>query len=317
MLKNGGRATISEMIQSCENALDIHPIGKRTIEADIYAMRYDDRLGFEAPIEYDRTLRAYKYSDPDYSIDRFPINEEEVQTLRFAATILRQFRHIGYLENFEGTVQKLITAINEGNLGGEEADLLFIQLEEAPLVKGTEFISQLIHHIEEKEVLKIKYRKFDSDTIAEYIVHPYLIKEYRNRWYLVGFDDADEKFKIFGLERMVSMERAFLKEYRKKIVDFDRFFGNSIGITRYDQKPKEIIVAFSDRQARYLATQPLHKTQTLLRKEDGRYIFQFTIVPTHEFTAALLGWGSEVEVLEPEAYRKEVAAKIKEMAGLY
>src|SRR6056297_2613099 len=88
MLKNGGRANISEMIHACEEALDIHPIGKRTIEADIYAMRYDDRLGFEAPIEYNRTLRVYHYSDPDYSIDRFPINEEEIQTLRFAATIL-------------------------------------------------------------------------------------------------------------------------------------------------------------------------------------------------------------------------------------
>ena len=116
LLVNGGRANLSQMISACEEALDIKPIAKRTIEGDIYAMRKDPRLEFEAPIKYIRAYRAYVYTDPDYTIDRFPINSEEVQTLRFAATILKQFQHIEYLAQFEGTVQKIVDAIGKGDL---------------------------------------------------------------------------------------------------------------------------------------------------------------------------------------------------------
>ena len=116
LLVNGGQATLKEMKQACENALDISPISKRAIEGDIHAMRKDARLDFAAPIEYDHSYRAYLYSDPDYSIDRLLINGDEVQTLRFAATILKQYRQIEYLKQFEVSVQKIVDAIDKGGL---------------------------------------------------------------------------------------------------------------------------------------------------------------------------------------------------------
>lgn len=116
LLVNGGRATLKEMIRACEDALDISPISKRSIEGDIHAMRKDARLDFAAPIEYDHTYRAYLYSDPDYSIDRLLINGDEVQTLRFAATILKQYRQIECLKQFEVSVQKIVDVIDKGGL---------------------------------------------------------------------------------------------------------------------------------------------------------------------------------------------------------
>lgn len=114
LLVNGGRANLKQMITACEDALDIRPVARRTIEGDIFAMRKDLRLEFKAPIKYIHAYRVYIYTDPDYTIDRFPVNSEEVQTLRFAATILKQFQHIEYLEQFAGTVQIIVAAINEG-----------------------------------------------------------------------------------------------------------------------------------------------------------------------------------------------------------
>lgn len=116
LLVNGGRANLREMISACEDALDIRPIAKRTIEGDLHAMRKDPGLGFGAPIEYMRDSRSYRYSDPNYSIDHLPVKQEEVQTLRFAATILKQFQHIEYLEAFRDALQKIVYAINKGEL---------------------------------------------------------------------------------------------------------------------------------------------------------------------------------------------------------
>jgi len=115
LLANGGRATLKQMIKACEDTLDIRPIAKRTIEGDLYAMRKNPRLEFEAPITYVHAWRSYIYANPDYSIDRLPVNEEEEQTLYFAATILNQFKGIKFLEHFDGPIQEIVEAILPGN----------------------------------------------------------------------------------------------------------------------------------------------------------------------------------------------------------
>ena len=317
LLVNGGRANLSQMISACEEALDIKPIAKRTIEGDIHAMRKDPRLEFEAPIKYIRADGAYIYSDPDYSIDRFPVNSEEVQTLRFAATILKQFQHIEYLAQFEGTVQKIVDAISNSDLSENDPDMSFVQFEKSPLLRGTEYLQKLIDHIRDKEVISIAYKKFYSEESREYVIHPYLLKEYRNRWYLVGYHEGDRMFKIFGLERIEAIRRLSLRTYLTKIVDFERFFQNSIGITRYDEEPEDIMIAVTPHQSKYLATQPLHPSQMLIKEEEEWLTFKFHLVPTPEFTATLLGWGEQVEVKEPGWYRKELAGKVDKLVGLY
>ena len=126
LLVNRGRATLRQMIKACEDALDIEPISKRTIEADLHVMRNDPRLGFNAPIKYIHAHRAYMYTDPDYTIDQFPIKLEEVQTLRFAATILKQFQHIEYLENFGASLELIVDAIDKGKLSENDPGIDYI-----------------------------------------------------------------------------------------------------------------------------------------------------------------------------------------------
>jgi len=317
LLVNGGRATLKEMIEACEDALDIKPISQRTIEGDIHAMRKDPRLEFEAPIKYSHSHRAYIYADPGYSIDRFPVNADEVQTLRFASTILKQFQHIEYLEQFEGTVQKIVNAIDKGDLADDDPDMSFVHFEKSPLIRGTEYLQELIDHITDKRVIRIEYRKFDSEESGEYVLHPYLLKEYRNRWYVVGYHEDDRMFKIFGLERIENITPLSQKTYWTQVVNFERFFENSIGITRYDENPEDILIACTSRQSKYLITQPLHPTQTFVEEKNGWFIFKFHLVPTPEFTATLLGWADQIEVLKPVRYRKEFVEKIEKMVLLY
>ena len=93
-LKDFEYVTKEKLIQACEKTLDIYPIGERTIDADLHAMRFDNGLGYYAPIKYHRIRKAYYYDDPDYSIDKIPLNEEEIQSLAFVATLLDQFKGV-------------------------------------------------------------------------------------------------------------------------------------------------------------------------------------------------------------------------------
>ena len=89
--------TRRELKEACEKALDIYPIGERTIDADINAMRHDNRLGYMAPIKMDRRRGVYYYEDPAYSIDNIPLNEDELESIVFASKLLEQFKGSGNL----------------------------------------------------------------------------------------------------------------------------------------------------------------------------------------------------------------------------
>ncbi len=86
--------TLQDLKEACERTLDIYPIGDRTIQADINAMRYDGRLGYNAPIKIDRTRGVYYYEDPNYSIDNIPLNEDEMESLVFASRLLEQYSDV-------------------------------------------------------------------------------------------------------------------------------------------------------------------------------------------------------------------------------
>ena len=94
-----------DLRQACEdalyNSLD-ERISDSTIEKDLFAMRNEEGLGYMAPIKYSRELNGYFYTDPEYSINDIPLNEEDIDAIKFAALTLSQFKsisvfsHLGY-----------------------------------------------------------------------------------------------------------------------------------------------------------------------------------------------------------------------------
>lgn len=85
------RWTIDDLVDACSEALyDMEGIRKgvslRTVQADIQMMR-SDKLGYNAPIEvYDQ--KFYRYADPNYSINKALLEEEDVLIIENAIALL-------------------------------------------------------------------------------------------------------------------------------------------------------------------------------------------------------------------------------------
>ena len=73
-------ATLQKLIEFVSDKL-ARPIAERTIQQDLQMMRYDQSLGFEAPIVFDRTRKVYLYSDENYSIQRMPVSADDLMEL--------------------------------------------------------------------------------------------------------------------------------------------------------------------------------------------------------------------------------------------
>lgn len=318
-LINGKMASKYELVEACRRAIgknydkeredsDEH-VSISTLNADLREMRQNEELGYMAPICFDRREEKYNYSDRHYSIDKLPLSDDEIEAVLFAAKYLGQMKDVEIFREFSASAAKIAVVANiyrDNNAALLKKKIVF---EKAVETKGTEYIQDLLTAIRYELAVNIKYKSFTSGEVKEYTVHPYLLKEYRNRWYLVGLSEASDEIRTFCLDRFRDKPENSRKiPFRKTDFNPGRYFENVIGITVTNEKPMNIEVAFSELQANYLITQPLHKSQTRLPDRDGKVVFRYRLIPNFEFISFIMGLGREAEVLRPKSIRKDIQA---------
>jgi len=317
MLTNGRRATKSQMADACSEALNNDSVSLRTIENDIQAMRYDEGLGYFAPIEYDPLDRTYFYNQPGFSIDNLPVEVDDVRKLKLAATLLKQFSKIGTFRDFSGTIDKVVRLINYSKLQSDSTSLDFIEFEKNPTTSGMELIDQLIPFIQKRRVVKITHQPFWQERVTDFTVHPFYLKEYHGRWYLVGYCEEREGIRIFGLERIQNIEWLAMKTFTRQLFNPEMFFEKFIGVNVPATNPEEIILRFKNDVGKYIETQPLHPSQKLVSFSERTHEFSYFLAINYEFIGLVLSWQEHVEVLSPEDFRRRVREIIGKMGEQY
>lgn len=191
-----------------------------------------------------------------------------------------------------------------------------ILLESVPSANNT--LSDVVTAIRNNAVLAISYKKYTASEAKDYVVHPYCLKLFRRRWYLLAMLDVKGVFRTFSLDRMVSIEdtgRTFEVE-----PDFDAndFYADRFGIMVDDNVPvsRVRLRAYSS-EAMSLADLPLHASQKLLERTDVYSDFELTLSPTLDFVSQILSRGAFVEVLEPQWLVDEVTARLRNALARY
>lgn len=316
-LKEFRYTSMERLIKACEEALDISPISERTIYKDINDMKKDQRLGFNAPIKFDHFKKGYYYTDPDYSTDNIPLNSEELQGLAFAAGMLQQYKNIPFFDTFSGTVQKIVDGVKISRMLTHTPETNFIDFEKTPVAKGGEYLPALVKSIIDKQVLVITYQAFYQKTPTTHTVHPYFLKEYRNRWYLIALHDHQKSISIYGLDRLQAIENVSNKIYIEPDFNPDEYFRNTIGVFCPPGEPPLIKLRFTKDQAQYILTQPIHQSQQVVEETDDHVTITLKVHPTVEMKMLILGYGMEVQVLEPIELRQQIMESLQKAADSY
>ena len=207
---------------------------------------------------------------------------------------------------------QLLEAWETQHFLGEAAALKpFVQLDGRRGAAGTEHLRPLLRAIRARREVLFRHHKHWDDAPTERRTWPLGLKEWAGRWYLLALDQTrGGELRTFGLDRLRELTETGAT-FEAQEFDAAEYFRDCYGVTRpADEEPVELVLAFTWAQGRYVEDQPLHHSQTTLRRSfpDDEIRVRLRVYWTHEVKMALLAYGAEVEVLEPAEARAEVAA---------
>lgn len=192
-----------------------------------------------------------------------------------------------------------------------------ILLEDVP--SGQEGLALILEAMKTNTQLRITYQSYWREESFTFNVHPYCVKLFKQRWYLIALSPNLNRIRIYALDRIFDICKLDGETFTMP-EDFypEDFFYNYYGIIAgTKRKPEKVKLKISAGQANYLRSLPLHDTQEEIEENEEYNIFTLRICPEYDFYQEILSNGEDIEVLEPLWFRKEIAGKINRMWNKY
>ncbi len=314
--------TASEIKEKCNERLydaGLPEVSLRCIEKDINYLEY---APFYAEIErfVSNGNRCVRYKDPSYSIFKKELTEEESNLILEVLKTIGQFEGLAHFEWLENLRKGL----------GLKKRRKIISFSNNPYLENSNMLGVLFDYISNRVVIKLEYHTFKDGVVKDIVFHPYLLKQYNNRWFLLGAADEDNKILNFALDRINDVTPLPGLKYRKCKVNLADRFENIIGVTLYEDKKVENIVFWvSDYSKEYVRTKPLHGSQKHFKGDkelafrtqypnlEGGYFFSIKCIPNYELIRELSSFGRDLLVLSPNSIKDEIIERIRNFFDAY
>lgn len=313
------RWTLEDLVDACSDALyDMEGIRKgvsvRTVQGDIQMMR-SDKLGYNAPIEvYEH--KYYRYADKDYSITDMPMSQNDYEVMQEAVDMLRQLEDFEQFSEMSDVVSRLQDKLSISKHNRKP----IIHFDSVPNLKGLRLLNPLYSYIAHQQTIRVMYQPFSARQPQEFLFCPYLLKEFRNRWFVFGSRISDNLIYNLALDRIVSIEPSEEPYHVNPDFDVEHFFDDLIGVSKNIRtRPHRITFRATREQSQYIKTKPLHPSQKQIDKnrKDGSCTFEINVCINYELYSIFMSYGSGVEILSPRKARDYIKAQFEEALKQY
>lgn len=309
--------TLDDLVEACSDAIYEYEgiasgVSKRTVQLDLQNMR-SEKLGYSAPIVV-IDKKYYCYEEKNYSINNSPITQQDLGTLNEVLEVLKQFKGFGYFEELNGMVTRLEDKLYKQQHKGKS----YIEFEKNDLLKGLKFIDPVHKAIIHKKTLEIHYQSFKAKIPQVINFYPYLLKEYRNRWFVLGVNRKGKATMILALDRIEQIKELNSEKYQKAEFDVSTYFNDVIGVSKMpNQTPQVIVMKIIKEHAPYIITKPLHSSQKTLREDPDGTIFSIEVIWNFELEREILGFGEQVKILSPKRLSGKIQSRMKHTLSKY
>lgn len=257
----------------------------------------------------------YSYENPASSIYNLPFRDDEMIQLVQCLSILSRFEGMPQMDWLQSFLDRARLTLNLES-GGKQV----VGFDECRYLKGKEFFSTLLSAICKKQVLSVGYRSFRSDRDKEVLIHPYYLKEYNNRWFLIGLVHGYESLTNLAFDRILYVnEVSGVSFIENNQYDFnDNYFSDIIGVSKQpNTAPEDVIIKVNAKEYPYIETKPLHETQRKISSSAEEYVIGIKVCINYELEQLLLSYGDAIQVVSPEYLRDKIKERLSKAINNY
>lgn len=257
----------------------------------------------------------YHYKDPLFSIYKSQLKVDDLVKINETIKALKKYvglPHCAWVENVNAILHAYAYDNND-----EEPIVIFSHNPE--YADNLKHFTPLFDYIKSKSAIVLKYKKFNSEEETTRILHPYRLKEYKSRWYLVGWcKEHPDHPSCYGLERIISFSKSDEVYLKNPGFDIDEYFRSMVGLTIYDGTvPQDVFIWVHKDEYPYIKTDPIHHSQKYVCEKDGGIIISLHLYVNTELEMELMSYGKWIKVLAPPELRQTMKDNVKEMSGYY
>lgn len=190
-----------------------------------------------------------------------------------------------------------------------------VSVEDIP--SGHLYLTQVMEAMTENLEIVIDYHKYTCSEAETVTIHPYAVKEYAKRWYIVAYCEEREGLRVYGLDRVKRMEVTGRQFKMKTGFDVDEIFSTSFGIYLPHGHGQTIKFKVSENEAKYLRDLPIHRSQEEVEKVGDKVIFSIFVCPDKNLIMEICKHGNRIEVISPAEVRNAVKEELAKALAQY
>ena len=272
-----------------------------------------------APIERDGELGGFRYrlgpESQSFELPGLWFSAEELQALVVFQRLLQAMQPGLLDEHLSPLAKRLDELLQHKRLGLGEAARRIRILGMAARPAG-DWFQVAAGGVLQRRRLRIGYHSRSRDELTERVVSPQRLTRYRDNWYLDAWDHLRKGLRSFSVDRI--RHATELTEPAEDIPEreLDEHYASAYGIFA-GKANKTAVLRFSRERARWVADERWHPKQRGQYLTDGRYELSIPYRDSRELVMDILRHGAEVEVVEPEVLRTEVAGALRRALEQY
>lgn len=264
------------------------------------------------PIEIKNENGRFFYENQEDSINNINLREEEKMAIELAIGVFARYNGTPIFDKFSDVITRILTSSVLRKINTTDTSK-YIHLAEIPENSGVEWLERIYNAIVEKKAIRLQYKSFGEKSSIK-TISPYLLKEYRNKWYMIAklHGKEDENVLIFKLSRIQSIEISKEDFLFDSIFDADKYFKYTLGVFhRHDEDPIKVRLRITGKGIiKLFSEDKVHLTQQIFPLNENECELTMTVYNSPELETFILGYSEHITVLEPEDLRNRIFNRI-------
>lgn len=251
----------------------------------------------------------YMYSDRNFSIQNLPMSQSEAEMLSDTIQMLSRFKGLPNQEWLNATLVQMKSTFNIG-----QAKASYVSFSQNEDLKGLKYFTPLYEAIASQHVVSLEYHQFGRPSYNR-IIHPYQLRQYNNRWFLVGKEPTVSDvlpIVVVPLDRIDDYKILENEKFSPIKGDVENYFKDIVGVSpKFGESCQHIVFKAYHPTSSYIETKPIHHSQRAVERYEDYTIFSLDLIPNYEFETIMMSYVDNCEVLEPQDLKESLVKRAK------